>query len=202
MNWAKTIEVKSDQLNGDDLISGPITIKITAIKMHNDPQQPASVCYEGDNGKPYKPCKSMRRVMALKWGTDEQAFVGKSMTLERDPTVKWAGEEVGGIRITHMSDMKDDDRFMLTYSRGVKKAYKVEHLVVKSDADVKAEKAKAWVAKAKKEISACGNLQDLHAWRAKNEKTIGLLEKYEELMSDLDKVYKDAQQSLESGDAE
>ena len=125
-----TTKAKSDQLNSDDLIGGDITIKITDVKINVNDAQSGVIHYEGDNGKPFKPCKSMRRVIELKWGSDEQYFVGKSMTLCRDATVKWAGEEVGGIRITHMSDMKEDNRFMLTYSRNVKRAYKVEHLKI------------------------------------------------------------------------
>ena len=132
MNWSNTTKAKSDQLNADDLISGPITITITNVKIIPNDAQSGVVSYEGDQGKPYKPCKSMRRVMELKWGSDETKFIGRSMTIERDPTVKWAGEEVGGIRITHMTDMENDSRFMLTSSRGQKKACKIEHLVIKT----------------------------------------------------------------------
>jgi hypothetical protein len=68
MNLAETIIPKSDQLNADDLITGTITVKITAVKGSNEPQQPVSIHYEGDNGKPYKPCKSMRRILVSAWG--------------------------------------------------------------------------------------------------------------------------------------
>lgn len=129
MSWSNTTKAKSDQLNADDLIGGDVTIKITNVKVDEKSDQSGIIYYEGDNGKPYKPCKSMRRVIELKWGSDEKKFIGRSMTLTRDATVKWAGEEVGGIRITHMSDMKDDSRFMLTYSKGNKRPYKVEKLV-------------------------------------------------------------------------
>jgi len=128
MNWSNTTKAKSDQLNADDLISGAITIKIRDVKINLNDAQSGIIYYEGDNGKPYKPCKSMRRVIELKWGADEKYFIGKSMTLVRDETVTWAGEEVGGIRISHMSDMKNDDRFMLTFSKNMKKGYKVNHL--------------------------------------------------------------------------
>ena len=59
---SKTIDPKSDQLNSDDLIAGPITIRITKVSANlSSPEQPISIFFEGDNGKPYKPCKSMRR---------------------------------------------------------------------------------------------------------------------------------------------
>ena len=133
MAWSETTKAKSDQLNADDLISESVTIKVTGVKVNMGDAQSGIISYEGDNGKPFKPCKSMRRVIEMKWGSDEKQFIGKSMTLVRDATVKWAGEEVGGIRISHMTDMKEDDRFMLTFSRNSKRSYKVDHLIVKDE---------------------------------------------------------------------
>jgi len=66
-DFAKTIEAKSDQLNSDDLIAGPITVTITDVKINlNTDQQPVSISFTGDNGKPWKPSKSMRRALMLK----------------------------------------------------------------------------------------------------------------------------------------
>ena len=97
---------KSDQLNADDLIGGPITIKITKMVVAPAGEQRVSVFFEGDNGKPFKPSKSMARVMVYAWGEDSKAYVGKSMTLYRDENVKWGGVKVGGIRVSHMSDVE------------------------------------------------------------------------------------------------
>ena len=38
-----TIAAKSDQLNADDLIAGPITVTVQAVKRGSDAQQPVSV---------------------------------------------------------------------------------------------------------------------------------------------------------------
>lgn len=134
MSWSDTTKADSQQLNADDLFSESITIIITKVKLDLESKQKAILYYEGDDGKPYKPCVSMRRVIEHKWGGgDETVFVGRGITLKRDPTVRFGTEEVGGIRITHMSDMSDDKRFMLTSSRGHKKPYKVEHLILKVD---------------------------------------------------------------------
>ena len=51
-DMAPTIIPKSDQTNADDLISGPITIKITGVDIRGGQEQPISIHYEGDNGKP------------------------------------------------------------------------------------------------------------------------------------------------------
>lgn len=60
---SQTIAPKSDQLNADDLIGGPRTIKVTRVSAMKEPDQPIAIYFEGDNGKPYKPGKSMRRVL-------------------------------------------------------------------------------------------------------------------------------------------
>jgi hypothetical protein len=130
MNLAETITPKSDQLNADDLISGPVTIKVTAIKGSNEPQQPVSIHYEGDNGKPYKPCKSMRRVLVSAWGPNGLDYVGRSMTLYRDDSVLFGGIAVGGIRISHLSHIERDLTLALTVSRSSRKPYTVKRLDV------------------------------------------------------------------------
>jgi hypothetical protein len=125
---------KSDQLNADDLIAGEMTITITGVTVKGGQEQPVSISFAGDNGKPYKACKSMCRVMVAAWGPDSSKYVGRSMTLYRDPKVKWGGMEVGGIRISHMSDIDGSQTMALTMTRGSKKAYTVKPL---SKADVK-----------------------------------------------------------------
>lgn len=125
----QTIVPKSDQLNTDDLLSGPITIKITAVTVRGGQEQPVSISYEGDNGKPYKPCKSMCRVLVAAWGADSSLYVGRSLTLYCDPKVKWGGMEVGGIRISHMSNISDTMTMALTVTRANKKPFIVQPLV-------------------------------------------------------------------------
>lgn len=122
------IAAKSDQLNADDLLSGPITIRIRAVEVRDTKDQPVSVYYEGDDGKPFKPCKSMARVMVAAWGADSKAYAGRSMTLFREPTVKWGGIEVGGIRISHMSHISEPLLLAITMTKGNKKPYRVEPL--------------------------------------------------------------------------
>lgn len=106
VDMTQFIAPKSDQLNADDLIAGPRTIRITGVSANEgSPEQPISVSFEGDDRKPYKPCKSMRRVMVHIWGADASKYVGRAMTLYRDPKVQFGGMQVGGIRISHMTDI-------------------------------------------------------------------------------------------------
>ncbi len=127
-----TIAPKSDQLNADDLISGPRTITITKVSANPDSaEQPISIFFDGDAGKPYKPCKSMRRVLVRVWGTDGTKFVGRAMTLYRDDKVQFGGLAVGGIRISQMSHIETDVTMALTATRASRKPFTVRPLVVK-----------------------------------------------------------------------
>lgn len=128
---SRTIIPKSDQMNSDDLISGPVNVTITKVAANEGTaEQPISIFYEGDGGKPYKPCKSMRRVMVQIWGADGSKYPGRSMTLYRDPSVKWGGLEVGGIRISHMTDIDSQVTMALTATKSQRKPYIVKPLVM------------------------------------------------------------------------
>jgi len=153
-DMASAIIPKSDQLNADDLLAGPITIKITDVTVRGGQEQPVSIHYENDNGKPYKSCKSMNRVLVAAWGPDSSKYVGRSLTLYCDPKVKWGGMEVGGIRISHMSHIDAPLTMALTVTRANKKPFTVKPLIV--------EQAHDW----SKDIIAANTLDELSAaWK-------------------------------------
>jgi hypothetical protein len=131
MDLTRAIEPKSDQLNADDLITGSRTIKITSVEVKDTEQQPVSIHFEGDNGKPYKPSKSMIRAMVQLWGKDGSKYVGKSLTLFRETSIKYAGVEVGGIYISHASDITEMERVLVTISRGKRKPIDIYPIVSK-----------------------------------------------------------------------
>ena len=74
-----TIAPKSDQLNADDLLTGPMTVQITSVSRGNS-EQPVVIGISGGY-QPFKPCKSMRRVMISIWGDNGAEWIGQSMTL-------------------------------------------------------------------------------------------------------------------------
>jgi hypothetical protein len=131
-NLAQTIVPKSDQLNADDLLTGPLTVTVTGVQAHDSADQPVSVHIAGH--RPYKPCKSMRRVLITAWGVDGRAWAGRSMTLYCDPEVMFGGIKVGGIRISHLSHIDRELAMSLTATRGKKANYKVKPLTVKAAA--------------------------------------------------------------------
>lgn len=122
-----TIIPRSDQLNSEQLLGGPITVAVVDVELGSK-EQPVVIHYAGENGRPYKPCLTMRKVLIHAWGADGRKWVGRSMTLYNDPAVKFGGEDVGGIRISHMTDIERDIKVSLTSTRGKKATYEIRRL--------------------------------------------------------------------------
>jgi hypothetical protein len=122
-----TIIPRSDQLNFDQLILGPVVVTVTHVTAGNA-EQPIVVHYEGENGRPYKPGLTMRRILALGWGSDSEQWVGRSMELYGDPTIRFGKETVGGIRISRMSHIPKAIEASLAVTKGKKAMNRVEPL--------------------------------------------------------------------------
>lgn len=127
LSW--TIQPKSDQINADDLINGPLMITVTGVAKCAEPEQPIAISFQGEK-RVYKPGKSMRRVLVKAWGSDGAAYVGRSMTLYRDDKVRFGGFETGGIRISHMSHIPGPFMMALTESKAKRKPFTVQPLSV------------------------------------------------------------------------
>lgn len=126
------LEAKSDQLNAVDIMGTDLIIKIRDVKV-NQGDQPVSVYFEGDNGRPWKPSKGMLRILAGAWGRDSSAWIGKHAKLYFEPSVTYAGKAVGGIRIRALSDIPANGlTFALTISRQKREPYIVPLLIVEA----------------------------------------------------------------------
>lgn len=168
---------RSDQLNADDLIVGPRTLKITGARIVEGDRggKKITINFEGDNGKPWKPCKTMGRAMVMVWAiTDEAQLVGKAVTVYRDPEVSFGDQgKIGGIRISHMSHIDGPKTVKLTVSQGKKSTFVFKPLT----ADVLAmpDKAAAWVAGQIEAIEAIADADALDALTSKGSKPMGKL---------------------------
>lgn len=179
-NLLDTIIPKSDQLNSDDLIGRTMTITVTAVSRTDSPEQPIALSFEGDNGKPFKPCKSMRRVLVNIWGPDGNAYAGRSMSLYRDDTVRFGGAEVGGIRISHMSHMTKAVTMALTATRANRKPFVVKPLVAQKEPEApKTDRVADGVAALIERINGAGNEDALTAMLAdpNTDKQLAFLDK-------------------------
>lgn len=114
---SKAIEAKSDQLNAIDYAAGPGIVTITEARP-GDADQPVWLKVAEHPGKYFKPSKTALRVIAKGWGTDANQYVGRRLELYNDPDVTWAGQKVGGIRVSAMSHIEKPFKMRLPVSRG------------------------------------------------------------------------------------
>lgn len=166
MDLTGTIAPKSDQRNADDFLTGPRTFTITAEIEYASTEQPFGLVLDGDTAHPYKPCKNMRRVLIAAWEGETSAYVGRRLTLFNDPTVRFGGQETGGIRISHMSHITKTLKLNLTETKGKKRPFVVAPLV--DAAPVKAPNNSANNSEPTAEtVAACTDQAELRAlWHA------------------------------------
>ena len=127
MDITETTAPKSDQQNFDDYVAGPRTVTISEVTK-GSVEQPVDIGLVEFPGRPYKPSKSMRRVLVAAWGPEASAYVGRKMTLFGDPTVKFGGQVVGGIKIAALSHIDKRMTLSLTTTRGKRAPFNVEPL--------------------------------------------------------------------------
>ena len=129
-----SIEPKSDQLNAEDMLTGPRVVTITKVK-RGTTEQPVNIeTAEFGPGRPFKPSKTVRRILVAAWGPDSSTYVGRRMMLYRDPAVRFGGMEVGGIRVSALSHIDKPVSVALTVTRGRRAPYVVEPLAESVDA--------------------------------------------------------------------
>ena len=128
MDLTESIAPRSDQINAEDLLTGPRTVTITDVQRGTAEQPVNIVTAEFGPGRPYKPSKTMRRVLVAAWGPDAAAYVGRRLLIYRDPEITFGKDKVGGIRISAMSHIDSRLTLALTVTRGRRAPFVVEPL--------------------------------------------------------------------------
>ncbi|NBW08289.1 MAG: hypothetical protein EBR82_09700 [Caulobacteraceae bacterium] len=150
---------KSTQLNADQLIVGPMDLTITDVRIGADEKQPIAIHYENEAGRPFLPCLSMRRVLLAAWGHDGREWIGKSLRVFHDPQVRFGGDDVGGVRISHMTDIPGKRiELKLTATRGKKVLYTIERMEARTSGPTLKHVLQL--------ISTAANKEDMKAARA------------------------------------
>jgi hypothetical protein len=188
VDMSQFIAARSDQLNADDLLDGPRTITVTKVTAQPDAaEQPVSIHFEGDNGKPLKPCKTVRRLLVGVWGKDASKYVGRSMTLYRDPTVAFGGMQVGGIRVSHMSHIDSEKTVALQVTRGRKAPFKIKPLKTEPPADQTdafelapvetkpKQTAEQWAERYLADVADCASIDDLMGLQSRSANALAKL---------------------------
>lgn len=127
MDISQTTAPRSDQQNFDDYISGPKTVTVESVKQ-GTAEQPVEVHLVEFPGRPYKPSKSMRRVLVAAWGPEASVYTGRRIRLKGDPTVKFGANVVGGIKIDALSHIDKPLSVSLTVTRGKRAPFVVQPL--------------------------------------------------------------------------
>ena len=126
MDLTESIAPRSDQVNADDLVGGPVTYTIREVRQGAAEQPFDFMLVETDRA--YRPSKTMRRLIVAAWGPDANLYTGRRLTLYREPSIKFGGQVVGGIRISHMSHIQKriEEKFQTT--RGKRETFVVNPL--------------------------------------------------------------------------
>ena len=171
-DMSPTIVAKSDQVNADDLIGGPMTIRINEVKILPS-DQPVNIYFDGSD-KAYRPCKSMCRVLVSLWGSDSKQYIGKRLTLYRDPSVTWAGVQIGGIRISHASHIDGPQTIMISEKRGKRSPIKILPLIDEQPKQPTkpSDKAAVWAQGFIDRVNACDTSEALATLIRDNQKAI------------------------------
>ena len=126
MDLSKTIIAKSDQLNADDLIGGPRTFTVVEVREGSEEQPVSIVLAEWPRNRPFKPSKTVQRILAYCWGLETDDWPkGARITLFRNERVKWACEAVGGIRVSHLSHIDGPQKIALQESKHKKSLHTI-----------------------------------------------------------------------------
>lgn len=123
-----TTEPRSDQWNADDFVGGPRTFTIAGVKVGSAEQKYDIELVEG-HGRAWRPPLTVLRLLVAGWGDDATLWPGRRVTLYRDPTIRFGKDQVGGIRVSHMSHIDKPLREALTVTRGKRSVFVVEPLV-------------------------------------------------------------------------
>lgn len=126
MDLSETIAPTSDQLDAVDLLTGPRTFTVRAVDRGNA-EQPVNI-HLTEFPRPWRPGKSMRRVLVACWGPDASTYVGRRVTLFLDPDVTFGKDRTGGTRISHLSHIDKPTKVPLLVSRGKSAMFTVQPL--------------------------------------------------------------------------
>lgn len=123
----ESIAPKSDQMDYEDLIGGERIFTISEVRKGPSAEQPIEIML-AEFPRPWRPAKTVRRLLVAAWGADGSQYVGNRVLLFGDSTVKWAGQPVGGIRVKAMSSIDKPLTVALTVTRGKRAPFTVQPL--------------------------------------------------------------------------
>lgn len=149
-----TAEPRSDQWNADDFVGGARTFTIAGVKPGAAEQKYDIELVEGE-GRVWRPPLTVLRLLIEAWGDEASAWVGRRVTLYRDPDVRFGRETTGGIRVSHLSHIAKPLAVSLTVSRAKRATTTVQPL---------ADKQPTATGPTAEQVAACTDRNELADW--------------------------------------
>lgn len=118
---------RSDQWNADDFLAGERTFTIASVGEGKAEGNHDIELVEGE-GRVWRPPLTVLRILEAAWGDDGDAWVGKRVTLYRDPEVRMGRDVTGGIRVSHMSGISRALTVKVQTSRGKRTDFTIQPL--------------------------------------------------------------------------
>lgn len=148
-----TLAPTSDQLDNIDLTGGPRIFTVKSVDVRKGSDQPV-VVHLVEFDRPWKPGKTMRRVVADCWGVKSSEWVGKRVELFRDPGVTFGKDKPGGTRIRRISGIDKPRDVVVLVAQGRYGKYHVEPLAAETHGkDPQVE-----------DVAACTDVVTLRSW--------------------------------------
>ena len=126
MDLSDTIHANSDQMDAVDLPQ-PRTFTIDHVEPGPSKDQPVNVHLREFN-RPWRPAKTVRRILVALWGADGAKYAGQRLTLFNDPAVMFGGIACGGIRVSHASGIDEPLKIALLVKRGKSELFTIQPL--------------------------------------------------------------------------
>ena len=121
-----TAEPRSDQWNADDFVQGPHTFTIAGVAK-GKAEQKYDIALNGSD-RAWRPPITVLRILLAAWGDEASQWVGHGVTLYRDDSVRFGPNEVGGIRVSHLSHIEKPLTVLLGDKRGSRKKHVIQPL--------------------------------------------------------------------------
>lgn len=156
MDISDTLAPDSQQLDAVDLLGGERTFTISGVTK-GSADQPINVEL-AEFPRPWRPGKSMRRVLAACWSPDASTWAGRRVTLFCDTSVRFGSVAVGGVRVKALSHIDGRKSVPLLVARGKSAVYTVEPLK-----DTPAPKPASPVTP--EAVATCTDINQLREWQ-------------------------------------
>ena len=133
-NVSEAMQANSNQLNAADIMGVEPIITVQSVNLTNEAgKKTVWVHYHGGEGRPWRVSTGMVRILSAGWGPESDNWIGKSVKIFNEPTVRFGGKEVGGVQIRAMSDIPERGiKATLSINRTKRVPFPVAHLAMQA----------------------------------------------------------------------